>query len=155
MSTNKPDIPDRIDQLMVEAATQGLSPQDEAELLAAVQADPALRDEAEAYELAATVIELSLMDQKQAEALPDALRAKLIESATAQMQTTQATPDLKLSGTQIQLRVEPGRFEHVVQVGLRKVQLSGRNLGLGACAQQLFAHLQLCRGQLRLEKVAA
>jgi len=110
MSTNKPDIPDRIDQLMVEAATQGLSPQDEAELQAAIQADPLLRDEAEAYELAATVIELSLMDPKQAESLPDALRAKLIESAAAQMQASESAPDLKLSGTKADTPVKPAAF---------------------------------------------
>ena len=80
MSSTTKNIPPRLEELMVDAATQGLSPQDEAELQAALASDPSLRDEAEAYELAATAVELSLAPASM-EDLPPALRDKLIASA--------------------------------------------------------------------------
>ncbi|MEM6505347.1 MAG: hypothetical protein AAF711_07755 [Planctomycetota bacterium] len=93
MSRTTNNIPPRIEELMVDAATQGLSPQDEAELQAAITANPPLRDEAEAYELAATAVELSLTKQT-LEDLPPALRQKLMAAAPAAV-----APALKLSGT--------------------------------------------------------
>ncbi|MEM6260497.1 MAG: anti-sigma factor [Planctomycetota bacterium] len=93
MSRTTNNIPPRIEELMVDAATHGLSPQDEAELQAAITAEPALRDEAEAYELAATAVELSLTKQT-LEDLPPALRQKLMAAAPAAV-----APALKLSGT--------------------------------------------------------
>lgn len=94
--TNTPE-PDRLDQLMVDAATQGLSPQDEAELSAALQQDPALRFEAEAYELAVTSVELALCDPDSSEALPAALRERLV--ASAGLHLPGAAPPLRLTDT--------------------------------------------------------
>lgn len=90
--------PDRVDQLMVEAATQGLSPEDAVELSALMRSDPALRKEAEGYELAAAAIELALVKRGPAEPLPSSLRDRLIESAAAR--GTKSSAPLKLSGTQ-------------------------------------------------------
>ncbi len=90
-------IPPRLIDLMVEDATQGLSPQDEAELSAAIAQDELIRAEAEAYAMAATAVELSLSQPSQAEALPDALRAKLIASAAGHVAL--AKPALKLTDT--------------------------------------------------------
>jgi len=98
MSKTQDHNPQRIDQLMVDAATQGLSPQDQVELDAALANDPSLRREAEAYELAATATQLALINAAQDESLPQALRDKLIASATAQ-QTASTTAALKLAGT--------------------------------------------------------
>lgn len=95
-STNNP-IPPRLIDLMVEHATQGLSPQDEAELQAAIASDEMIRAEAEAYALAATAVELSLTKPQQIEALPNSLREKLL--APGQSQVTQPSPSFKLSGT--------------------------------------------------------
>ena len=95
MSSTTNHIPPRLEELMVEAATQGLSPQDQAELQAAIAADDSLRIEAEAYELAATAVELALTQQK-VDALPDALRDKLIAAAT--QDAPSSAPPLKLSG---------------------------------------------------------
>jgi len=81
MSNTPNPNPDRIDQLMVDAATQGLSPQDEVELSAAIAQDAALRAEAEAYELAATAIDLAMARPAADEALPAALRDRLIADA--------------------------------------------------------------------------
>ncbi len=97
MSTTNPNNPERLDQLMVDAATQGLSPQDAAELATAFERNPALRFEAEAYELAATAVDLALSKPGQSEALPATLRKKLIASAPADRATTQAAPPLKLA----------------------------------------------------------
>jgi anti-sigma-K factor RskA len=95
MSSKTNNIPPRLEELMVDHATQGLSPQDEAELRAALASEPALRDEAEAYELAATAVELSLTRQSM-EDLPPALREKLLAAAPKR---SSATPTLSLSGT--------------------------------------------------------
>lgn len=97
MSTTNTNNPDRIDQLMVDAATQGLSPQDEAELQAALAQDARLRAEAQAYELSATAIELALTIPGGGEALPDALRQKLIASANASFGKQSDAPALKLT----------------------------------------------------------
>lgn len=96
MSSTTKNIPPRLEELMVDAATQGLSPQDEAELQAAIASDPSLRDEAEAYELAATAVELSLAPAPM-EDLPPALRDKLI--ASAGMHASGNRQSLKLSGS--------------------------------------------------------
>lgn len=96
MSSETNNIPPRLEQLMVDNATQGLSPQDEAELNAALASDPSLRDEAEAYELAATAIELSLTKQAM-EDLPAALREKLLTAASGAGPA--AKRELKLSDT--------------------------------------------------------
>lgn len=97
MSSTTKNIPPRLIDLMVEDATQGLSPQDEMELSSAIAQDDAIRIEAEAYAMAATAVELSLTQPQQVEALPDALRAKLIETASQIVHTAQ--PALQLSGT--------------------------------------------------------
>ena len=47
MSSTQQHNPDRLHELMVDAATQGLAPQDEAELSSALDHDPALRFEAD------------------------------------------------------------------------------------------------------------
>lgn len=97
MSSTTKNIPPRLIDLMVEDATQGLSPQNEMELSSAIAQDDALRVEAEAYAMAATAVELSLTQPQQVEALPEALRAKLIETAAKIVHTAQ--PDLQLRGT--------------------------------------------------------
>ncbi|MEM9345111.1 MAG: anti-sigma factor [Planctomycetota bacterium] len=94
MSSTTNNIPPRIEELMVDAATQGLSPQDAAELQTAITSDPSLREEAEAYELAATAVELSLTKQT-LEDLPPALRDKLMAAAP---KASAAIPALKLAG---------------------------------------------------------
>ena len=97
MSSPTKNIPPRLEELMVDQATQGLSPQDQAELQAALASDPSLRDEAEAYGLAATAIELSLTHQAM-EDLPPGLRDKLLTAASAH--APGAKPGLKLAGGQ-------------------------------------------------------
>lgn len=96
MSSTKNPIPPRLDELMVDAATQGLSPQDDAELQAAIAADDVVRNENDAYAMAATAIELSL-SKHHVEDLPQALREKLIASANTVVATP---PQLTLAGTQ-------------------------------------------------------
>lgn len=108
MSSTATPIPPRLIDLMVEDATQGLSPQDEMELSNAIAQDEALRVEAEAYAMAATAVELSLTQPQQVEALPDALRAKLIETASQIVHTAQ--PELKLSGTNAAKANKPAAF---------------------------------------------
>ena len=98
MTTTQTPNPDRLDQLMVDAATEGLSPQDQAELSAAVEQDPRLAREAEAYELAATAAELALSNLQADESLPAELRAKLIASAPEHLPASNAA-GLKLVGT--------------------------------------------------------
>lgn len=97
MNSTLNPIPPRLIDLMVEQATQGLSPQDEVELQAAIDADKAIRAEAEAYALAATAVELTLTKPTQVEALPEALRQKLIATASEIVHTAQ--PELKLTGS--------------------------------------------------------
>lgn len=97
MSNEPKPIPPRLIDLMVEDATQGLTPQDEAELSAAIAQDELVRAEAEAYAMAATAIELSLSQSQRAEALPDALRKKLIATATRHVQADASAPVLKLN----------------------------------------------------------
>ena len=109
MSSTTKNIPPRLIDLMVEQATQGLSPQDEAELQAAIDADDAIRAEAEAYALAATAVELSLTKPQQVEALPDPLRAKLIAAAAGHVRAA-ATPPLQLSGTDAENPAAPQKF---------------------------------------------
>lgn len=108
MSSTTKNIPPRLIDLMVEDATQGLSPQDEMELSAALAQDDALRIEAEAYAMAATAVELSLTKPTQAEALPNALRTKLIETASKIIHT--AKPELKLTGTAATPTTKPAGF---------------------------------------------
>lgn len=103
MSGTKDDNPDRLDQLMVDAATQGLSPQEEVELAAELARDASLRFEAEAYELTATEIELALIKPRQDEALPASLREKLIASAPAHLSLPEQGPRLQLAGTSAQI----------------------------------------------------
>ena len=95
MSSTTNHIPPRIEELMVDAATQGLSPQDEVELQAALAADQHLHAENDAYAMAATAIELSFTKQH-VEDLPQALREKLIANAAT---VVKATPALALAGT--------------------------------------------------------
>lgn len=94
MSSTPTHNPERLEELMIDAATQGLAPQDAAELSAALDRDPALRFEAEAYELAVTAVDLALSKQDTSEALPDGLRAKLIAAVPSS-----TTPRLSLAGT--------------------------------------------------------
>ncbi|MEO0476096.1 MAG: anti-sigma factor [Planctomycetota bacterium] len=105
MSRSTNHIPPRLEELMVDAVTQGLSPQDEAELQAALAGDAALRDEAEAYELAATAVELSL-SHASVEDLPPALREKLIASAPQ----LSSAPPLKLAGSDADKPTESAAF---------------------------------------------
>lgn len=107
MSSTTKNIPPELIDLMVEQATQGLSGKDKAELMAALGNDPALRDEAEAYELAATAVELSLTQQT-TEDLPPALREKLIAAAASTAPA--AAPTLKLSGTEANKADTPSSF---------------------------------------------
>ena len=99
MSNEPKPIPPRLIDLMVEDATQGLSPQDKAELSAAITQDETIRIEAEAYAMAATAIELSLNQPQQTEALPGALRKKLIATATGHVQVDTSAPAFKLSSS--------------------------------------------------------
>lgn len=96
MSSTPTTNPERIDQLMVDAATQGLSPQDQAELDTALQADPVLHAELDAYEMAATSIEMGLAKTNRAEALPPGLRERLLASA-AEQQAALSSATLKLT----------------------------------------------------------
>jgi len=96
MSSTTNEIPPRLIDLMVEQATQGLSPQDQVELDAALEQDESLRAEAEAYALAATSVELALTKPQQVEALPETLRVKLIDAAAKA--TAPAAPPFKLTG---------------------------------------------------------
>ena len=97
MNTTKTPQPERLEELMVDAATQGLAPQDQAELDAALANDPALRKEAEAYELAATAAELALAGSD-GEALPASLHNKLVTGATAHLPGVAKT--MQLVGTE-------------------------------------------------------
>ncbi len=97
-STYTPN-PSRIDQLMVDAATQGLSPQDAATLRDAIDRDPALSLEAEAYELAATAIELALFPVVLDESPPATLRDKLMQSATQHQRMADTAGPLRLTGS--------------------------------------------------------
>ena len=102
MSDTKNNNPDRIDQLMVDAATQGLAPQDEAELRDAIERDPSLRREADAYELAATAIELALVSLDTKEAMPASLREKLKASAKQHSAKPSNAAPLKLAGSPVE-----------------------------------------------------
>lgn len=108
MSSTTRNIPPRLIDLMVEDATQGLSPQDEMELSSAIAQDDVIRIEAEAYAMAATAVELALTKPSQVEALPAHLRARLIETAEKIAAPTQ--PDLKLAGTAAQTTAKPTGF---------------------------------------------
>ena len=103
---NPTGIDERLDALMVAAATEGLAPQDAAELAAALAKDATLAAEAEAYELAATAIDLALVKVAIDESLPQSLREKLLADASNQTASsepvTPASPGLKLSGTAAQ-----------------------------------------------------
>jgi hypothetical protein len=94
MSQTTQHNPNRLEELMVDAATQGLAPQDQAELRDALEREPSLRFEADAYELAATAVELALARPDTRESLPPALREKLLASAQRH-----AAPGFKLVGT--------------------------------------------------------
>ena len=87
-------------RLTAEAATQGLSPEDHAELSALLRSDPALRKEAESYELAVAAIELALVKHDQVEPLPSSLRDRLIASSDAC--DTKSSAPLKLSAAPVQ-----------------------------------------------------
>lgn len=103
MSSNQPNNSERIDQLMVDAATQGLDHAEAAELRDAIDRDPALQAEADAYELAATVTELALTGISADETLPASLRERLVADAAQHLPATPqgsaAQPELKLTGT--------------------------------------------------------
>lgn len=126
MSSTLNPIPPRLIDLMVEHATQGLSPQDEAELQAAIASDELIRAEAEAYALAATAVELTLTKPTQVEALPDTLREKLLASAP---NLTPAAPPLKLSGSAADSPASPAKFSFS----------DGRMFGWYAAAAALIA----------------
>lgn len=101
MTTKQPSHPERLDQLMVDRATQGLSPQDEVELAEAIARDGTLEAEAESYELAATAIELALI-KPSGETLPSSLRGKLVADASSFIHgsvSQAARPDLTLAGS--------------------------------------------------------
>lgn len=94
---------ERLDELMVAHATEGLSPQDAAELSAAIAKDRALQAELDAYELAATAIDLSLTQTAVMEQLPAALREKLLADAAKHAPaaaSASSASGLKLSGTE-------------------------------------------------------
>lgn len=97
MSSTTNPIPPRLIDLMIEDATQGLSPQDELELSAAIAQDELIRTEAEAYAMAATAVELALTQPQQVEALPPLLREKLLAAASGY--ASAAAPSLKLTET--------------------------------------------------------
>ena len=113
MSNQTQHNPERLDELMVDAATQGLNPQDQAELSAALAQDAALRTEAEAYELAATAIELAMTKPSSTESLPASLREKLLADAQAQRpsQSASTNPGLKLAGSQASQVADTGGFK--------------------------------------------
>jgi anti-sigma-K factor RskA len=126
MSNTNDAIPERLIDLMVEQATQGLSPQDEAELQAELAQDESLRQEAEAYALAAAAAEVALLKPKQVEALPDALRVRLIETAPKSLS---AAPPLKLSGSDVDKPAASQKFSFT----------DGRMFGWYAAAAALIA----------------
>jgi anti-sigma-K factor RskA len=97
MSSSTKTIPPQLIDLMVEDATQGLSPQDEQTLSAALAQDDRMRVEAEAYAMAATAVEVALIQPQRVEALPTALREALIAQASQAVATP--SPQLKLSGS--------------------------------------------------------
>ncbi|MGB0767372.1 MAG: hypothetical protein ACPGYV_06650 [Phycisphaeraceae bacterium] len=99
MSTATRDIPPRLIDLMVEDATQGLAPPEQAELSAAIDNDAALRIEAEAYAMAATAVELVLTQPQRVEALPNPLREKLIAAAQPYVNADSSASQLQLAGT--------------------------------------------------------
>ncbi|MFN3167213.1 MAG: anti-sigma factor domain-containing protein [Phycisphaeraceae bacterium] len=131
MSSTTHNNPDRLDELMVDAATQGLSPQDQAELREALERNPSLRFEAEAYELAATAVELALCKPLTNEALPPALQDKLRVAAQRHTAALRENPGLKLAGTPASNEVDiSGR-------GIRWTD--GRAFGWYAAAAALIA----------------
>lgn len=99
MTTSNPYNPERIDQLMVDAATQGLDQLEQAELSAAIAQDRSLQAEAQAYELAATAAELAVSRLDINEPLPASLRDKLLASARSHTVNSSAGPALKIAGT--------------------------------------------------------
>lgn len=81
MSTFDPNNPDH-QQLMADAVTEGLSPQDQATLDQMLRNSDEARDELERFELSAAAIDLALSAQHLRHPLPAALRDQLIASAT-------------------------------------------------------------------------
>lgn len=99
MSSDQTYKPQRIDELMVAAATEGLSSQESAELHAVLSADAALAAEADAYAMAATAIDMALGKVAIDESLPASLRDKLLADAAQQTPSASDTPTLKLADT--------------------------------------------------------
>jgi len=133
MSNTTPNNPDRLDELMVDAATQGLPPQDQVELRDALEREPSLRFEADAYELAAAAVELALAKPDTSEALPPALREKLLASAQQHARSLRSAPGLKLAGT-------PASKENQTDADKRGFNWTdGRAFGWYAAAAALIA----------------
>lgn len=81
MSTFDPNNPD-LQQLMADAVTQGLAPQDQAELDRMLHDHAGARGELEAYELSAAAAALALSDTAAWQPMPMTMRDRLIASAT-------------------------------------------------------------------------
>ena len=81
MSTFDPNNPDH-QQLMADAVTQGLSPQDQATLDRMLRDSDLARDEMQRYELSAAAVDLALSAEHLRSPLPASLREQLIASAT-------------------------------------------------------------------------
>lgn len=94
MSTFDPNNPD-LQQLMADAVTEGLAPQDQAGLDRLLHDHAEARGELEAYELAATAAELALSDAATWQSLPAGMRDQLIASATPYV--TEPQPDESLA----------------------------------------------------------
>lgn len=104
MSTFDPTNTDHL-QLMADAVTEGLSPQDQATLDRMLRDSGEARDEMERFELSAAAVDVALLANQVNESLPAGLRDQLIASATPYLskpladQDAASTPALKLTDT--------------------------------------------------------
>jgi len=81
MSSFDPNNPD-LQQLMADAVTQGLSPQDQATLDRMLRDSAEARDQMQQFELSAAAVDLALSAEHLRSPLPASLREQLIASAT-------------------------------------------------------------------------
>lgn len=97
MSSNTPLNADQVQELLALRATEGLSAEDASACERLLTEDPALAEDAEQYEIAAAATHLALAgESSRAEALPAALRGRLLAEAKTHLSSAGA-PSLKLA----------------------------------------------------------
>lgn len=98
MSSNSPLNADQVQELLALRATEGLSAEDASACERLLTEDPALAEDAEQYELAAAAAHLAMAgESSRAEALPAALRDRLLAEAKTHLGSPGGTPSLKLA----------------------------------------------------------